>query len=132
MAEACISSATLTDTVGYLAPHAGAELDMVVGITCRMLHADIWGDLLSDAHFTLAAHFATLVLAPEQAGGQVVSRSLDKLSESYAAGEFADAELGSTKYGRLHQMLLGSLRQDKAHSVGAEPVDWSLPDGRVH
>ena len=106
-------------------------MDVIVSITCNMLHVDVWGDLLSDAHLTLAAHFATIVLNPAAATGPVVSRSLDKLSESYAVGAFDDAELGSTKYGRLHKALLSSLRQNRAKSSGTTPADWSALDGRV-
>lgn len=133
MAQACVTSAAVL----VLAPEltAGTLLDLVVEITCKMVtdRFDVWGDLSDEAHRTLAAHFATLILSDASSGptGPVTSRSLDKLSESYAAGNFDDAELSATKYGRLHLALFGSLRTQLAQYEGTEVPSWALPDGRV-
>lgn len=132
MAAACITSIDLTTAVPDLASFAGPELDEIVATTCDMLHVDIWGDKLSRAHLWLAAHFATVVLNPSEAAGMVASRTLDKISESYVAGSFEDAEMSATKYGRLHMALRKSLRQKRAVTSAVAPPDWSLPDGRIH
>jgi len=111
----------------------GTKLALIVDtITAAMLDAELWGDLLSEGHQTLAAHWATITLNPSKAAGPVVARAIDKISESYAAGNFADAELGLTEYGRMHLALLAALPTQTPQSAGTEPIDWALPDGRIH
>jgi hypothetical protein len=133
MAQACVNKAA----VMALAPGLtdDAVLDVIVSITCKIIEQsfDIWGDLAEKAHLTLAAHFASIMQSGDVGGpsGAVISRTIDKLSESYAAGHFEDTELGSTKFGRLHLALLASLRTQRAVSIGDEPPDWSLPDRRI-
>lgn len=133
MAQACV---TKTEVLA-LAPELtdDAVLLLIVSLTCKMITEsfDVWGDLADEGHRTLAAHFATLIQGAGAAGasGTVTSRSIDKLSESYSTGNITDAELGSTKYGRLHLALLGSLRTQRAVSEGGEVPEWELPDGRI-
>lgn len=134
MAQACVDANGVIDLAPELGP-TNPVLELVVVITCKMitLSFDIWGDLADEGHRTLAAHFATLILGGGASGstGPVTSRTLDKLSESYAAGAFDDAELSATKYGRLHLALLGSLRTQRAVSDGTDPPEWELPDRRI-
>lgn len=130
MPATCLADgAALIAKVPSLSSFAGAELDEIVATTCDMLQVDIWGDKLERAHTWLAAHFCTVILDPSGATGPVVSRTLDKLSESYAVGSFDDAELGSTKYGRLYLALRASLRQHRAYSTGTTPPDWQGATG---
>lgn len=133
MAQACVTKSAVIELAPGLADDA--VLDVVVAITCKIIEQafDIWGDLADEAHRTLAAHFATILQSegPSGATGAVTSRTIDKLTESYAAGNFEDAELGSTKYGRLHAALLASLRTQIAISDGTAIPDWGIPDGRI-
>lgn len=76
--------------------------------TCQM-QGDCWGVKKSWGHLYLAAHFATL--AAGGAGGPVTSRSIDKISESFAPTPFAqtDAALSSTKWGIMYLALRKTL-----------------------
>lgn len=82
-----------------------APLDVIVEMTQSMVNLETWGSKASVAHQALAAHFATEVMNPAGATGPVASRTIDKLAESYAVTAPSDAELGTTKYGRLYLML---------------------------
>jgi len=89
-----LSGATLT---------GGEEfIDEMVSCTCGML-GDCWGVKKDCAHRYLALHFLTV--ASGGAGGPVSSRTIDRLSESYAITPPTDAELGSTKWGLLYLAL---------------------------
>ena len=108
------------------------QLALVVDdITPPLLSPERWGDRLSQGHQTLAAHFAVLTIKPELATGPVASRTIDKLSESYAVSGIAGGgELSATKYGRMHAAL--ARRQSQSTSFTApDPFGWRLPDGRV-
>jgi hypothetical protein len=102
-------------------------------ITPCMLVQSHWGTKLDEGHRTLAAHFATLCLNPGAVGGVVTARSIDKISESYAVGAFEDAEMSTTKFGRMHLALLAALRvrQSRSVSAGNDPPDFSLPEKRI-
>lgn len=85
----------------------GADLlTTVLDSTCQML-GDCWGAKKSWGHVYLAAHFATV--AQGNAGGPVSSRSIDKISESYAVQPPSDPDLGSTKWGLLYLALRKTL-----------------------
>lgn len=93
-----LSGATLT---------GGADqLTTIIDSTCNML-GDCWGTKKSQGHLYLAAHFATI--ASGGAGGPVTSRSIDKISESYAVAPPSDPDLGSTKWGLLYLALKKTL-----------------------
>ena len=109
-----------------------AQLQLWLTITQSMLRAAEWGDVLSDGHLTLAAHFCTVSLNPSAAGGPITARSIDKISESYAAQAIADTELGLTVYGRAHIALRDNLPTQLSTSDGNDPPDWALPDQRIH
>lgn len=83
-------------------------LAQLLEVTCAML-GDCWGSKRSYGHLYLAAHYATV--ANGGAGGIVSTRSIDKISESYAIGQFftLDPQYGSTKWGVLYLMLRGTL-----------------------
>ena len=136
-------SATYATTVEViaLAPELAsvdaAQLALVVDvITQKMLTVAEWGDTLNSGHRTLAAHWGVVeLLSGAGAGppGAVTSRRVDKIGESYAApggGSPSDAELASTKYGRMHIALRDTL--DSATSFGGETDGWEYAeDGRV-
>lgn len=93
-----LSAATLT---------GGADLlTTILDSTCQML-GDCWGTKKSWGHIYLAAHFVTI--ADGGAGGPVASRSIDKISESYAVQPPSDPDLGSTKWGLLYLALRKTL-----------------------
>lgn len=114
------------------------QLALVVDtITQRMLTVAEWGETLHEGHRTLAAHWAVVeLLSGAGAGppGAVTSRRVDKVQESYASpgsgAGLSDAELASTKYGRMHIALRDTLEQ--ACSFGGDTDGWEFEeDGRV-
>lgn len=78
----------------------------ILDSTCQML-GDCWGVKKSWGHIYLAAHFATI--SQGGAGGPVSSRSIDKISESYAITPPSDPDLGSTKWGLMYLALRATL-----------------------
>ena len=99
--------ATVAD-VQALAPElvSSAQLTLIVEtITTNLIDLIHWGDLAFEGHRTLAAHFATSLLNSANATGVVTSRKIDKIGETYLAGPSSDADLATTKYGRLHLEL---------------------------
>jgi hypothetical protein len=105
---------------------------LVEVITPPLLSAATWGALLKEGHRTLAAHVASIQLAPAGGGGGggiVTSESFGEASRSYAVGPVSDAELSRTKYGQLHLQLRKTL--PGAASFSAPNAGWELPDGRI-
>jgi hypothetical protein len=133
MAQACVTKAEVLGLAPELTDND--VLTIVVALTCKIIEQafDIWGDLADEGHRTLAAHFAAILQTPGASGqtGAVASKTIDKLSISYVNGQFEDAELGATKYGRLHLALLHSIRGHRAAVEFTEPPDWDIPDRRI-
>lgn len=77
-------------------------LDTILTASCSML-GSCWGSKKSDGHLYLTAHFLSVASGNE--GGSVSSRSIDKISESYAVTPPSDPDLGSTKWGRMYLAL---------------------------
>jgi len=94
----------------------------ILDSTCAML-GPCWGTKKSWAHIYLAAHFATI--SEGGAGGPVSSRSIDKISESYAIQPPSDPDLGSTKWGLLYLALratvpnIGATSGEAGRGLGA-------------
>ena len=63
----------------------------------------------SNAHLLLAAHYLQIFTDNNTAGGPIASRTIGKISESYAVAPQADAELATTKFGQLYLALRQSL-----------------------
>ncbi len=123
--------ATVADVVA-LAPELipSPQLTLIVEtITTNLIDLAHWGDLALEGHRTLAAHFATMLLNSANATGVVTSRKIDKIGETYLAGPASDAELATTKYGRLHIELRKQLIQTAA--FGEDDRGWQLDDGRI-
>lgn len=83
------------------------QLDSILTATCAMINPTCWGVKRSFAHWYLTAHFLTI--ASGGAGGTVASKSIDKISISYAVTPPSDPELGATKWGLLYLALRDSL-----------------------
>ena len=79
----------------------------IINCTCAMLNPTCWGVKRSCAHEYLAAHFITV--AEGGSGGIVASKSIDKISISYAVTPPSDPDLGSTKWGILYLALRQSI-----------------------
>jgi hypothetical protein len=79
----------------------------IITCTCQMLDPTCWGVKRSCAHEYLAAHFITV--ASGGSGGTVASKSIDKISISYAVTPPSDPDLGSTKWGVLYLALRQSI-----------------------
>ena len=130
MAQAYATKADVLELAPELTAYDGAVLDLIVDeISQAMIELAAWGTRASYGHMTIAAHLATLVLNPAAATGVVTARSIDKLGESYATGTITDADLATTKYGRMHAELRKRLVQSS--SFGETSRDWGLPDGRI-
>lgn len=127
--EALVAAVTDLESVA-----ASPELAIIVEVVGAMLDPNLWGDCLSYAHLTLAAHFAVLTLVPQAAGagGAVTAERLDKLGVSYQTGAYANMRWADTKWGQLHSALLESLRTQRATFTELPRPDFALPDGRVH
>ncbi len=104
--------------------------------TFCMLVQSHWGNVFSEAHTLLAAHFLTheYNAAAGVSGGAVAARAIDKISESYAVITFDDPELQSTFYGRmlLQKWKAIRIKQSRSISSGNEPPDFTVPDKRIH
>ena len=100
-----------SDATNFVLSHSTLEggdeqLTYVIDGTCLML-GDCWTTKKIYAHAYLAAHFATV-----QGGGEtgaVASKTIDKISTSYATTPPSDPDLGSTKWGRLYLALRKSV-----------------------
>jgi hypothetical protein len=99
-------------------------LDIVLDIAASMATTAAWADKTSSAHALLTAHFMTS-MGGDSSGQTVVSKSIEGASITYLTSQLSDAELGSTKYGRLYTMLRASLVQSKSFS---EPGAGWYPD----
>jgi hypothetical protein len=80
-----------------------AQVMFALQCACSMINLGCWGIKADCAHIYLTAHM--LATQSGQAGGAVSSKSLDKLSISYATATPVDAELSSTKWGRMYLQL---------------------------
>ena len=106
MAAALAKSADVIALAPELAAKAGAQLDLIISLAGEMLDAGAWGERLSSGHLTLSAHIGSMVFNTSAAVGAVASRKIDKIQETYSSGgAAADAELASTRYGRMHALL---------------------------
>tara|TARA_R110000851_G_scaffold85884_1_gene186541 strand:- start:399 stop:1115 length:717 start_codon:yes stop_codon:yes gene_type:complete len=76
---------------------------------CSQINLACWGVKSDCAHIYLTAHMLSLAIGQES--GPVSSRTIDKISESYAiaAATGSDAGLSSTPWGRLYAQLRRSL-----------------------
>lgn len=126
------SYATKAQVMALTGLSDSAALETIVELTQAMLRADVWGDALSQGHLTLASHYAVVKLDPSQLGGPVASRTIDKISESYAVAPVSDADLASTSYGQMHIALRRNLAAKVPYGTGETLPDFSLPDGRIH
>jgi len=109
-----------------------AVLQHYVDTAETVLDEDLWGTKYGSGWLTLAMHMAVCKQTPSAVGGPVTARAIDKISESYAAAGFTDAELGQTTWGRDHMMLRDSLATQVAYGTGTTQPDWGLDDERVH
>jgi hypothetical protein len=122
--------AEVTELAPELATLVGPVLSLLVDvITAAMVEPADWAELTREGHRTLAAHVATTTLNAKAAVGAVTSRKIDKVQENYAASAVSDAELGTTKYGRMHLMLKAMLVSSAVD--GETDRGWALDDGRV-
>ena len=76
---------------------------------CAQINLECWGNKADCAHIYLTAHMLSLAIGQES--GPVSSRTIDKISESYAiaTASGSDADLSSTKWGRLYAQMRRSL-----------------------
>jgi hypothetical protein len=90
-------------------------LDTIIEFTGEMISIEEWGEKASKGHALLAAHFASLwILSPGGGGapaGAVTSRTLDKLSVSYASGvaKSGNPAFALTKYGQFYLAMFDTL-----------------------
>lgn len=88
----------------------GAELiETTLACACSQINVECWGAKADCAHLYLTAHMLSLAIGAES--GPVSSRTIDKISESYAiaAASGSDADLSSTRWGRLYAQMRRSL-----------------------
>lgn len=88
----------------------GAELiETTLACACSQINIECWGGKADCAHLYLTAHMLSLAIGAES--GPVSSRTIDKISESYAiaAASGSDADLSSTRWGRLYAQMRRSL-----------------------
>lgn len=88
----------------------GAELiETTLACACSQINVECWGGKADCAHLYLTAHMLSLAIGAES--GPVSSRTIDKISESYAiaAASGSDADLSSTRWGRLYAQMRRSL-----------------------
>lgn len=102
---------TTNDAVSFVLSAAtleggAAQLDSIITTTCSMM-GDCWGEKKSYGHLYRAAHFATVQSGGET--GAVSSKSIDKISVSYATTAPSDPDYGTTKWGRLYLALYKTL-----------------------
>ena len=110
-----LSAATLTG--------GDATLANILDCACQMMAVACWGAKRSLGHQFLTSHLLTVGDGTGSGGsgsGTVSSKSIDKLSISYAVTAFdtSDASVSSTKYGRQYLALRGSLVRFGAVSGG--------------
>lgn len=76
---------------------------------CSQINIECWGGKADCAHLYLTAHMLSLAIGAES--GPVSSRTIDKISESYAiaTASGSDADLSSTRWGRLYAQMRRSL-----------------------
>jgi len=102
----------------------------IVELAKTLLTPATWGTSLSQGHWTLTAHLATLQFDASAAMGAVTSRRVDKIQESYAVNTApGEQDLALTKYGRIHLEL--RRRLSGVSYFSATSRDRGLPDGRV-
>ena len=82
-------------------------LDFFATLACSIV-GDCFGDRKSEAHTFLTLHMLAVWIGDGNEAGPANARSIDKISESYAATGLAtqgNAWLNLTKWGRLYQAL---------------------------
>ena len=86
-----------------------ALIDQTLSCACSQINLACWGVKSDCAHIYLTAHMLSLAIGQES--GPVSSRTIDKISESYAiaAATGSDAGLSSTPWGRLYAQLRRTL-----------------------
>ena len=85
--------------------------ETLLEVAGSMISLECWGTKASNGHLLLAAHLLQLFAGAggASAGGPVASRTIGKISESYAVATQADAELATTTYGQLYLTLRKTL-----------------------
>ena len=97
-----------------------AVLEFFAGIACDLV-GDCFGDQTSRAHILLTLHMLAIWQGTGAEQGPVASRTINKISESYATSAPTDAELGSTKWGRLY-LAMDAARVPLPFTVGPGPL----------
>jgi hypothetical protein len=84
-------------------------INQTLSCACSQINLACWGVKSDCAHIYLTAHMLSLAIGQES--GPVSSRTIDKISESYAiaAATGSDAGLSSTPWGRLYAQLRRTL-----------------------
>jgi hypothetical protein len=84
-------------------------INQALACACSQINLECWGTKAQCAHIYLTAHMLSLAIGQES--GPVSSRTIDKISESYAiaAATGSDAGLSSTPWGRLYAQLRRTL-----------------------
>jgi len=72
---------------------------------CAQINVECWGAKAMCAHIYLTAHTLMVQSGSTFAGGAIASKTMDKLSISYAVTAPSDGDLGATKWGRLYMQL---------------------------
>jgi len=81
----------------------GDLLDLQLETACSMISSTCAGDKQEALHLYLTGHL--LYVANANEGGAVSSKSIDRISISYAVSPPSDSDFGSTKWGRLYLAL---------------------------
>jgi hypothetical protein len=80
-----------------------AQVMFALNCACSQINLSCWGVKADCAHVYLTAHM--LAVQSGQQSGAVSSKTIDKLSISYANATPTNAELSSTKWGRMYMQL---------------------------
>lgn len=102
---------TSVPLVLILTAFSGGDVQVVFALdcACAQINLECWGIKADCGHIYLTAHFLTVQSGGS--GGAVSSKTIDKLSVSYAvaAPSGDDADLQSTSWGRLYAQMRRSL-----------------------
>jgi hypothetical protein len=86
-----------------------AQVQFALDCTCSQINIECWGVKADCGHIYLAAHFLAMQGWGSGQSGAVSSKSIDKLSISYAVSPPSDGDLGRTKWGSLYMQMRKSL-----------------------
>ncbi len=98
------SAASMVWDENPMTPGAGI-VQMMLDCACQQINLDCWRAKADCAHIFLTAHYLAVAGFGTGEQGMVSSRSIDKLSISYATAAPSDAELGTTRWGRMYTQL---------------------------